>query len=290
MVKPWRGAQVATGVVLLVVACGLVTLEPWEDAVHLAYLVPALSVTALLAVAAPVGDDGVRPWHAVLYAGTWTLAGLTAWRGLEVAALGVRTDDARFVTLLAATLVLVALPFGRAPAMTLLGWLAVTAAAPAGLFWVSDPGDGLVRWLLLMIAAAATLAAVARRDRRPAHARAVAGAGGVAVLGIAALPAADLAVPEATPAWWLSVLLAAGFGQVAYGCVDAARGSVALGVAALGAFVLLAGPGSWTWVALLGAGSVAFLALGLRPARPLPPPPVPVRDGPAIVPLRPPGG
>jgi hypothetical protein len=70
------------------------------------------------------------------------------------------------------------------------------------------------------------------------------------------------------------VLVAVGFGLVAYGAVDRERGPVWLGVAVLTAFVLLAGAGNLLWwpLILLLAG-MAAIAAGLRPTTAAPPAP-----------------
>jgi hypothetical protein len=277
-VKPWRGAQVAAGAVVLVVAVGLLGQEPWSDAGHLAVLAPALALLAVLAARAPLAEDGVHPWHAALYVAVWVVALLTGDRLLGLAGQPGVLEDPQADAVLFAVLAAVALPFARrgAPAMTLLGAGSATLAAVRLL--ADGGGPDRTRWLLLAAAVVLTLAAVARRDRSPEHARALAGVGGAAVLGIAlsGVPAAALAglgEPGGLGTWWQAVLLVGGFGQVAYGCVDRARVSVALGAAALGAFVLLAGAGSWGWTVLLVLVAGAFLAVGLRPSRPLPPPP-----------------
>jgi hypothetical protein len=70
------------------------------------------------------------------------------------------------------------------------------------------------------------------------------------------------------------VLVAVGFGLVAYGAVDRERGPVWLGVAVLTAFVLLASGGNLLWwpLILLLAG-MAAIAAGLRPTTAAPPAP-----------------
>jgi hypothetical protein len=70
------------------------------------------------------------------------------------------------------------------------------------------------------------------------------------------------------------VLVAVGFGLIAYGAVDRERGPVWLGVAVLAAFVLLASWGNLLWwpLILLVIGVAAIVA-GLRPTTAAPPAP-----------------
>ncbi|WP_196807630.1 hypothetical protein [Candidatus Solirubrobacter pratensis] len=148
------------------------------------------------------------------------------------------------------------------------------------------------RWLLLVLALACVLASLALREPAPRHAQQLISAAGlaIAVMGLAGLLASlvtflslGAALPGRLPGFWELVLLAAGFGLIAYGALDRAPGPAYLGVLNTGLFIaaVAAGPQPtlyWWPLTLLAVGVVA-LGAGLRPRRPLPPEPRAYRAG-----------
>jgi hypothetical protein len=152
--------------------------------------------------------------------------------------------------------------------------------------WTADP-DGVApfRWVLLGLLVAFGLAAIAQRDRRLRHGVALIDAAGFAMLAIAVTFLQDLVLegdsaPPGAGWGWELLVVAAGFGLVAYSSVDRQPGPAYLGVANLIAFALItsggvSGDGATLlgWPVALALTSAALLAIGLRPTTPAPPPP-----------------
>ena len=139
------------------------------------------------------------------------------------------------------------------------------------------------RWLLLALAIACVLASLALREPAPRHAQQLVNAAGLAIaaigivglLGVATFFTDDL--PGRLPGFWEVVLLAAGFGLIAYGALDRAPGPAYLGVLNTALFIVAVASSAqetlyWWPLTLLVIG-VVMLAAGLRPRRPLPPEP-----------------
>ena len=238
LLSPLEGGRpTASQSVLLV--CGLLLLE-----------------IALLELARILG----APYPTSAAALTWTSLALAA-----VAAYPARRRNAAIATMVTATA---------------LG-VAVLAAAE----WLAGPlSPTAYRWLLLALALACVLASLALRGAGPRHAELLVVTAGLATLAIpvtagagALLPFESGTVAGLLPGFWELVVLAAGCGLVAYGAVDRAPGAAWLGVAHLGAFVVVASAGAddtllWWPLTLLVLGG-AVMAAGLRPRRPLPPEP-----------------
>lgn len=305
-VKPFRGDQVAAGVVVLTVAVALVVLRfagEWSEGGLLLFAGLPSGVVLALAVLAPMEGPTPRAYQTVLYVSSWVLSLLT----LAVLAF-VFGDDPPFDR----TVALVA-----APLAALAAFFAVARNSPTGTFlaaassgvmlvaiveWWFDAEVQAVRWVLTLLIVGYLFMVLGQRDRRPAHAVQLANAGGLAALAIA-LP--ELVgyffftfdeFPEelSGSGWgWELVVLAVGFGLVSYGAVDHERGPTLLGVADLGAFVLLAAfvgddPGFVGWPLALAVIAVGMIAVGLRPTTPAPPEPEwpAAGGGPATEPVR----
>jgi hypothetical protein len=128
-------------------------------------------------------------------------------------------------------------------------------------------------------------AAIAQRDRRLRHGVALIDAAGLAVLAIALTFAGGGFVGDgdgsAAVGWgWELLIVAAGFGLIAYSSVDRQPGPAYLGVANLTLFTVITSVGVSTggatllgWPVALAVGAVVLLAIGLRPTVPAPPPP-----------------
>ena len=140
------------------------------------------------------------------------------------------------------------------------------------------------RWLLLVMAIVFALASLPLRSVSLRHAVQMVNAAGLAILAIALVhPVAGglfgLSLAE-LPGFWKLVMVAGGFGLVAYAAADHAPGPAYIGALVLATFVVYVGAAGeketllwWPLVLLLvGAGA---MAAGLRPRAPLPPEPEP---------------
>lgn len=250
LVRPFRGDVVAAGAVALATLVALVEVR-WGGRVWLA--VPAALL--LLFLAAEAGGPR-QAYHAALE--------LSAFVALGGAVLALGAEPGVATAGMAAAAGWFAVRHGSPP----MALVAPVAAGAALLILL-----GRSPWPLLAIALGCALGAVWWRDRRPDHAEALAEAGGLAVAGTLLL---------ASGAGWQLLGAAAGFGLVALGGVERRRGQVLVGLLVLVAWVRVAGV---AWTVPLAVGVVAFLAVGLRPARPLPPEPGAPDDGEAPEPV-----
>lgn len=275
--EPHRGDVVAAGAVVLATLVALVDVRldgRWGDTALLAPAAGATAFVGALALRAPLEGRAPRPYQSVLYVVALVLAGLALHRLAPV--LGADSSESTgAVAWIAAMLAIAAwrLATTRNSAIcTLLGALATAVAAVAATLAVGHD-DGLPsRWLTFGLVGLFALAAVIQRDRRPAHAVALANAGGVVIAWMAYLLPFD--GPGAAWGWEL-FCFAAGFGLIGFGAVERQRGPASLGVLTLALTVLAAGePGSLLgWPLALGLGAAILLIVGLRPSRPLPPEP-----------------
>lgn len=299
-VPPFRGDQVAAGVV---VAAALVVLLELRMAWP---AVARLALAAAGAIGAGVLLSGCprqpRPYVSAIVTSTVLLVALALGRLGEVLGAGGLVGGAGALTWRLAALGLIAALLARtydAAAATLVAALALAFVPLVFALWVGDPSAGVQRLLLLVMALGLALAAVSRRDRRPAHAAQLANAGGVALaaMGATALVARGAAAlfgpggpPVAGIGWgWELPLVAGGFGLLAYGAVDRQRGPVLVGLLVLATFVASAshdGDGSLLgWPIALALAAGFMLVVGLRPTTPAPPEPPGAADGHELEPL-----
>lgn len=286
--KPFRGDLIAAGAAALSV--GLVLLDTrvqddWAVGVRFAVLALGAAMLLLMAWWAPVEGRTPRMYVSALLVAAFPLTTIALLELAEL--LGGSLDGAGTVTwialLLAGTYAAYAWRRGSAIS-TLLAAAGAVVALLAAWSWIFDPdGTTAFEWLCLAAITVLALAAIALRDRHRPHAVALVDAAGLAALLLAALlsigavgeafAGEGLAGPSA-PWGWKLVLVAVGFGLVAYGAVDRERGPIWLGVAVLGAFVVLAGEGNLLWwpliLLLVGVGAIAA---GLRPTTAAPPAP-----------------
>jgi hypothetical protein len=164
----------------------------------------------------------------------------------------------------------------------LIAAIAVGVAVFAGWDWRFEPeGVTPYRWLALLLALAFVIASLPLRARSLRHAEQMVNAAGLALLSIPVLEVLfrGLFVTPSLPTFWELVLVAGGFGLIAYATADRAPGPAYLGAAVLAAFVFLqAIQGDETlewWPLLLLLTGALVLAAGLRPRAPLPPEPDP---------------
>jgi len=287
--KPFRGDLIAAGAAALSVGLVLLDTRVQDDwAVGARFAVLAAGAALLLGMAwlAPVEGAMPRMYVSALLVAAFPLA---AFALIELAMLlGASGDISPGTTTWVSLLVTAqyaALAVRRGSAIsTLLAAASGVVCLLAAWSWIFDPGSATpLEWLCAVSIVVLGLGAVVLRDRHKAHAVALIDVAGLAALLLAAIISigvvsqtiAGEGVRSPSAPWgWKLVLVAVGFGLVAYGAVDRERGPVWLGVAVLGAFVLLAGAGNLLWwpLILLVIGAAA-IAAGLRPTTAAPPAP-----------------
>lgn len=286
--KPFRGDLIAAGGVAL--SLGLVLLDTrvqddWPVGVR--FVILALGAALLLGMAwlAPVEGDAPRMYVSALLVAAFPLLAFALGELADLLGGSLGSDG----TVLWVGL-LVAAKYGayawrrNSAICTLLAAASLVVALMAAWSFAFDPnGVTPYQWLAVLSMVVLALAAIILRDRHRPHAVSLVDVAGLAALLLASLVSVDVVfdafggegVSSPSAPWgWKLVLLAAGFGLVAYGAVDRERGPVWLGVAVLTAFVLVAGEGNLLWwpCILLVIGGAA-IAAGLRPTTAAPPSP-----------------
>jgi hypothetical protein len=165
--------------------------------------------------------------------------------------------------------------------------LAGGAALLAFVDLVFDPnGPTTFRWVLILLLAVYVLASLWRRDRERRHAVMMINAAALAIVVLELTFLVNIIptpfIPGATSSFgvgfgWALIMLAGGFGLVAYSAIDREAGPGYLGVLVLAIAVLIVGfTGDHNllfWPLFLLLVGLAGVALGLRPRRRLPPEP-----------------
>jgi hypothetical protein len=308
--KPFRGDVVAAGAVVLTTLVWVVTVrfaDAWGAGAHLAYAALACAFVSAMGVLSPVEGDEPRAYQSVLYVASVALfidvvAQLSRVLGAD------EVDGSGTATWVLVAIAAFALTFAirrNSAVCTLLGSLAGGLAVIMAVEWIWSP-DGFAtdRWVLLALMTVFGIAAIGQRDRRPRHGVALIDAAGLAVLAIAAsfIVAQGLQVTivgDETPAapgvaWgWELLILAAGFGLVAYSSVDRQPGPAYFGVLNLIAFTAITsleidadGATLLGWPLVLALAAGFLLVIGLRPTTPAPPPPDIDAPEPPPLPLR----
>jgi hypothetical protein len=289
--QPFRGDQVAAGVVVLATLLLLVDLRlagTWSEGVRFVVTGLGAAFVGTMAVASTLETERPRAYQTVLYVATCLLTLLALGRLAHV--LGAH--DATHRGTLAWQMLLVggiALAFSlvrNSEYCTLVAGLAFTIALVTGVAWLFGTHDAeTVRWVMLLALVADLFGAVVLRDRRRVHAVMIVDVAGLTAIALAFtfLAAAPLpvdvvgAAPSSSAPWgWALVIITVGFSLVAYAGADRERGPGYLGVLTLVLFAVLAGRGEATllgWPLVLALVAAAFLVLGLRPTHPLPPEP-----------------
>ncbi len=300
---PHRGPLIAAGAVALATGVALLELrldDSLGTAVHMLILLASGSLIYWLGAQAP-NEHGSPP----AYQSVLLVTGLTLlWPGLLTAAdvFGADFDQlpaGAIVWTAAAGAGLALWPaVARKSAICLLLAAVLGTVALLALWsWVFGAASATpYRWLLLGLAAAFVLVSLALRAPAPRHAEQLVNAAGLAIaaIGVSGLLGGfitELVEPLGSagrlvgllPGFWEVVLLAAGFGLIAFGALDRSPGPAYLGVANLGLFIAAVAaspePTLYWWplfLLLVGGGA---LAAGLRPRRPLPPEPRAYRAG-----------
>jgi hypothetical protein len=290
--KPFRGAVIAAGVVVLVTLVWVVSTrfdDAWGPGAHVAYAGVAWAFVTALAVLSPSEGDAPHAYQSVLF-----VAAVALLLDVLLELGGLLGAESAFsapgnVTWVMAVLAAFALAFATrrdSAACTLIGALAGGAGVLAAVHWIWEP-EGLRtdRWVLLGLMLVYGVVAIGQRDRRLRHGVALIDAAGVAALLISGSFVLGAIVSEAEPvtgvAWgWELLTVAAGFGLIAYSSVDRQPGPAYLGVLNLVAFAIITSLGVSRegatllgWPVALAAAAAALLAIGLRPTTPAPPPP-----------------
>jgi hypothetical protein len=302
--KPFRGDVIAAGVVVLVtLVWALVSRfdHVWGTGVHLAYCAVACAFVGAMAVRAPMEGDAPRAYQSVLYVATVALWILVIGELLQLLGADSATSSSRETAVETAAVAALALAFAvrrNSAVCTLIGAVAGGIAILAAVDWAFDPTDGIAtyRWIVLSETVVFGIAAVGQRDRRPRHGVALIDAAGLAVLAIAAsfvVPAFFLESGDVPGiAWgWELLIVAAGFGLIAYSSVDRQPGPAYLGVANLILFTVITSTGIERatlagWPLALALAAAFLLIVGLRPTTPAPPPPDIDAPEPPPLPLR----
>jgi hypothetical protein len=290
-----RGPLIAAGAVALGVGIALEEIrlaDKLGSGVHMVILLAAGALVYWLGAQAP-NEDGQPPAYQsvllvvglpLLFAGLLTLsdvlgadfdgfpAGAIVWTSLLMVVLSLwpaLERNSAICLLLGATFGAFAL---------LAGWR----------FVFGEVGVTPYRWLLLVVACGCVLASLALREPAPRHAQQLVNAAGLAIATIGVLAVvpsvfSSESVVGSLPGFWEVVLLAAGFGLIAYGALDRAPGPAYLGVLNTALFVLAVAfsddESLYWWPLTLLLVGILMLGAGLRPRRPLPPEPRAYRAG-----------
>lgn len=309
---PHRGDVVAAGAVVLTTLAFVLEIRfdsAWAAGVRLLVFALALGLVGTMAALAPMEGETPRTYQAVLYVASFLLAVLTLATLADALGAGGGGDFPAGTFVWAGLLLIGWAGFLAArrnsAIMTLLAALTAVVVLLSFVDWVSSiSGVQTVRWLLLLSAIALGIGALWWRDLRRRHAVALVDAAGLAIAALGLTVAIEGALGAVLgafegelsyhggPAGWELVLLACGFGLLAYGSVDRERVVAFLGVVNLLLFVLVAGPRSGAasligWPILLAVIAGALLAVGLRRREDLPPEPAPRTPPPPVTPVTP---
>ena len=300
---PHRGDIVGAGAVVLAVAIAMVNVRmdaTWGNGVFLVLDLLAFALVFTMGMLAELEEGRPRPYQsALLVAGLFLLA-LTLFRLAQV--FSVESPLSASGTVFWTTLILscvAAWPAWRRNS-SVCALIEVVAGGISLLAFVDlvfkPHGPTTTRWILLFLLAAYVLASLWRRDRERRHAVQLVNAAGLAVLALEATFFGSVLtifgpLPASPGFGWALVILAGGFGLIAYAAVDREPGPGYLGVLVLAVAVLLIGRPNPNgdlvfWPLFLLLVGLAGVGLGLRPRRRLPPEPGPERTAPTM-PIRP---
>jgi len=287
---PHRGDLVAAGAVVLAVAIGMVNVRmdaTWGDGVFFVLNLLGFALVFTMGMLAELEEGRPRPYQsALLVAGLFLLA-LVLYRLAQVFGVDqpLSASGTVFWTALLLSGVAAWPAWTRNSAICALIEVVIGGVALlAFVDWVFDPhGPTTTRWILLLLLAIYLLSSLWRRDRERRHAVQMVNAAGLAVLGLELTFFGSLFTvlgpPAAGPGFgWALIMIAGGFGLVAYAAVDREPGPGYLGVLVLAIAIVLVGRPHFTgdllfWPLFLLLVGLAGVGLGLRPRRRLPPEP-----------------
>jgi hypothetical protein len=295
---PHRGDVIAAGAVPLALAAIVIELRMTQWSLGVRFAVVALIAALLLAMGwlAELETEAPRPYHSILLVAG--LVPLALALVLLAELLGARRPPGYgglfWTFALEGGVAAAAARRFNSGACTLVAAVALGVALEEFVSWVFQPhGAGTFRAMLVVLTIAFVVGAVRLRDRRRRHAVQLISAAGLAALVLALSfssglistigASSVLPLPSLGGAGfgWKLYLVAVGFGLVAYAAVDSEPGPAYIGVAVMLSFALLVGFGQQGrgslvgWPLFLLVIGAAGLATGLRPRKPLPPPPAP---------------
>jgi hypothetical protein len=299
---PHRGDLVGAGAIVLAVALAMVNVRmdaTWGDGVFFVLNLLGFALIFTMGMLAELEDGRPRPYQSALLVSGLFLLALTLFRLAQV--FGVDQPLSASGTVFWTTLILSGVASWPAWARNSAVCALIEAVAGgisllAFVDWVFSPeGPTTRRWILLLLIAAFVLASLWRRDRERRHAVQMVDAAGLAVLALETTFFGSVLTvfgpARVSPGFgWAVLILAGGFGLVAYSAVDREPGPGYLGVLVLAIAVFLVGQPNPTgdlvfWPLFLLLVGLAGVGLGLRPRRRLPPEPGPERAAPTT-PLR----
>jgi hypothetical protein len=294
---PGRGAVLAAGAVVLTTFALLMDIRcahHWAVGWRLLLFGGIALLIGTLAQRTPMPQDTPLPHHQTLQVAAIAMIGLALLNLADLLGASSQFGGEGQATWVGAVVAVLALVWARrtnSAVMTLAAALLGVITLLNFVDWAFSPNSiQTFRWLLLLAALALTLGAVWLRDRARRHAVALVDIAGlsIAFLALTLLITNALAIfarlrggdgfggESPHSVGWKLVVLAFGFGLIAYGTVDRERVPPFLGVVLLGMFVALAGLGFNTfvgWPLVLLILAVFLLAIGLRPRDELPPEP-----------------
>ncbi len=290
---PHRGDLIAAGAAPLTLGVLLLNARfegHWGTAVLLVVTLLGAGLVLGMGVLAPLEGERPRAYQQVLLLAGLALGFVALLRVAQVLGVHDTLDEAGtrlwvfgLLTLSAARLVRT----HRSAICALVAALAGIVAVLAFVTWAFAPqGAGTTRWLLLALAIALVLGALSQRDAHRRESVYLINAAGIAILALGLTFVGDVVLVgdgSAAPAGggWKLILLAAGFGLIAYAAVDGEPGPGYLGALDLLLAVALVGTPDadgasvWFWPLALLLGGGAMVLAGLRPRHPLPPEPPP---------------
>jgi hypothetical protein len=307
---PHRGDVIAAGAVPLSLFAFVVSLRMTQWGVGARFAVVGLIAGVILAMgfSAQQEGDSPRAYHSLLLvAGLLPLIVALQELAEVLGASRPPGNGAEVWTFgLAAGVAAAAARRANSAVCTLIAALVGAVAVQAFVAWVFHPtGLGTFRAMIVVLTLGFAAGSLRLREGARRHAVQLINAAGLLTLVLAVTFLALLLLRDALQGsgqfltlfggggatasfGWKLYLFAIGVGLIAYAGVDGERGPGYIGVAVLGAFVVLvglpvSGRGSLVgWPLFLLVIGAAGLTIGMRPREPLPPPPTESDAAPTI--------